>query len=63
MFSMVDPGEVHWMGHQLQASRQAVYTAAFFCFWLIAMACSGLTLWLNKPARYINDNINDTIAD
>ncbi len=63
VFSMVDPGEVHWMGHALQASRQAVYTAAFFCFWLIAMACSGLALWLHKPGQAVNGNISDTIAD
>ena len=63
VFSMVDPGEVHWMGHALQASRQAVYTATFFCFWLIAMACSSLTLWLHKPAQAVNGNINDTSAD
>ena len=63
VFSMVDPGEVYWMGHPLQASRQAVYTAAFFCFWLIAMACSGLALWLNKPAQAINHNIDNTIND
>ena len=59
VFSMVDPGEVHWMGHALQASRQAVYTAAFFCFWLIAMACSSLALWLHKPAQAINDTLLD----
>ena len=63
VFSMVDPGEVHWMGHQLQASRQAVYTAAFFCFWLIVMASGSLLLWLQKPAQAVNQNINDTIAD
>ncbi len=63
VFSMVDPGEVHWMGHALQASRQAVYTAAFFCFWLIAMACSGLALWLHKPAQAVNGNLSDTSAD
>ena len=59
VFSMVDPGEVHWMGHQLQASRQAVYTAAFFCFWLIAMASNGLVLWLHKPAQAINGTLAD----
>ena len=56
---MVDPGEIHWLGHQLQASRQAVYTAAFFCFWLIAMASNALVLWLNRPAQVVNDTIAD----
>ena len=59
VFSMIDPGEVHWLGHQLEASRQAVYTAAFFCFWLIAMASNSLVLWLDKPAQ----SVNGTIAD
>ena len=59
VFSMVDPAEVHWLGHRLEASRQAVYTAAFFCFWLIAIASNILVLWLQKPAR----SVNDTNAD
>ena len=59
VFAMIDPGEAHWLGHQLQMSRQAVYTAAFFCFWLIAMASNALVLWLNQPAQ----SINGTSAD
>ena len=63
VFSMVDPGEVHWLGHPVLASRQSVYTAAFFCFWLIAMACSSLALWLQSPVQAINGDSNDTSAD
>ena len=63
VFSMVDPGEIHWMGHQLQSSRQAVYTTAFFCFWLITMACTSLALWLNKTGQAINGNINDPVNE
>ena len=59
VFSMVDPAEVHWLGHRLEASRQAVYTAAFFCFWLIAMASNALVLWLNKPAQMLNNTLAD----
>ena len=59
VFSMVDSGEVHWLGHQLEASRQAVYTTAFFSFWLIAMASNGLVLWLHKPAQTVNDTLAD----
>lgn len=61
VFSMLDPGEVHWLGHQLEASRQAVYTAAFFCFWLIAMASNGLALWLHKPGKIINGALDDRL--
>ena len=55
VFAVVDPSEVHWPGVQGQLPRQAIYTAAFFCFWLVAMACSSVVLWLSKPPRDIND--------
>ena len=55
VFSAVDPSEVHWPGRTEQPSRQAVYTLAFFSFWLIAMTCTTLALWLNKPPRDVND--------
>jgi hypothetical protein len=55
VFATIDPNEVHWPGLLVQPSRQAVYTVAFFSFWMIAMACSSLVLWLSKPPRDIND--------
>jgi hypothetical protein len=55
VFATIDPNEVHWPGLSVQPSRQAVYTVAFFSFWVIAMACSSLVLWLGKPPRDIND--------
>lgn len=55
VFAAVDPSEVHWPTQAIQPSRQAVYTAAFFSFWGIAMACSSLVLYLSKPPRDVND--------
>lgn len=55
VFAIVDPSEVYWSAQEVQPSRQAVYTAAFFSFWAIAMACSSLVLWLGKPPRDVND--------
>lgn len=49
VFAVVDPSEVHWPGHSLQPTRQGIYTVAFFCFWLIAMAGNSLVLWLTQP--------------
>ena len=46
VFSVLDPGEVHWPGQMSQPARQAAYTVAFFCFWLISAVCSCLVLWL-----------------
>ncbi len=54
VFAVVDPGEVHWPGRLSQPTRQGVYTMAFFSFWLIAMACSSLVLWLAKPAPNVS---------
>ena len=59
VFSVVDPSEVHWPSQAVQPSRQAVYTAAFFAFWLIAMACSSTVLWLGKTPRDVNDTARD----
>jgi len=55
VFAVVDPSEVHWPGRTVQSSHQAIYTAAFFSFWVIAMACSSMALWLSKPPNDIND--------
>ena len=59
VFAMVDPGELHWPGYFFQATRQGVYTMAFFAFWLITMACSALVLWLAKAPPEINGTVAD----
>ena len=59
VFSVVDPDEVHWAGHMLQPTRQGVYTAAFFFFWIISTASARIALWLAElPAE-----VNETAAD
>ena len=62
VFSAVDPSEVHWPGQTVQPSHQAVYTAAFFSFWLIVMASSSLVLWLSKSPRDVNDTARDSLS-
>ncbi|WP_428294428.1 hypothetical protein [Hydrogenophaga sp.] len=46
VFAMVDPRDLHWFGHPLEASRQMVYTVAFFAFWAVTTASSALTALL-----------------
>jgi hypothetical protein len=46
VFAVVDPAELHWPGHVGTPSNQAIYTVAFFVFWLIHIACCRLVLWL-----------------
>jgi len=50
VFGLVDPHDVHLPGQPPGWSRQAVYTAAFFVFWMVCMASSALTALLEMPA-------------
>ena len=59
VFAMVDTGDLHLSGYFFQATRQGVYTMAFFAFWLITMACSALVLWLAKAPPEINGTVAD----
>ena len=59
VFAMVDPGELLLPGYFFQATRQGVYTMAFFAFWLITMACSSLVLWLAKAPPEVNGTLAD----
>jgi hypothetical protein len=59
VFSLVDPGELHWLGGAaVEANHRAVYTVAFFVFWVVIALASGLTQWvlvepntLDRPYR------------
>ncbi|RZL89902.1 MAG: hypothetical protein EOP82_17705 [Variovorax sp.] len=55
VFGLVDPGDLQWQGEAIGMSRQAIYTAGFFVFWLLAMGSSALTMLLTMPAREINN--------
>ncbi len=46
VFALVDPLELSWGGGPLGWSRQAVYTVAFFTFWLATMGASIMAVWL-----------------
>lgn len=54
VFAFVDPQELHWAGHTLAWSRQAVYTAAFFAFWFVCMAACALTTLLRLTPAELN---------
>ncbi len=48
VFALVDPHELSWGGDPLGWSRQAVYTAAFFLFWVVGMGSGLLALVLAR---------------
>lgn len=54
VFALVDPQSLHWFGHPLALSREAVYTLAFFAFWAMTMASSALTTLLAMSPFEVN---------
>ncbi len=54
VFALVDPSDLHWHGESIALSRQAVYTAGFFVFWLLAIGSSALTVLLTRPSAEVN---------
>lgn len=62
VFSMVDPGELHWPEHFSQPSNRAVYSLAFLAFWVISAVSSGLVFWLAQTET-VGGDLNDRPAD
>jgi hypothetical protein len=54
VFAFVDPHDLHWLGQDLDLSRQAIYTLAFFAFWALAMVSSALTALLGLSSAEVN---------
>jgi hypothetical protein len=55
VFAFVDPQQLHGLnGEPLELSRPAVYTLAFFAFWIATMASSALTTLLARSPFEVN---------
>ncbi|MBH1957728.1 hypothetical protein [Polaromonas sp.] len=54
VFAVVDPQSLRWFGQPLGMSREAVYTLAFFVFWLLTMVSSALTTLLSMSPFEVN---------
>ena len=55
VFAMVDPHDLQWLnGAHVEWSREAIYTAAFFVFWIITMVASALTTLLSMSPFELN---------
>jgi hypothetical protein len=54
VFAVVDPLELHWSGHALGWSRQAVYTVSFFAFWVVTFGACALATLLRLPSAEVN---------
>lgn len=51
VFAIVDPAELQWPGLLGHPSNHAVYSLAFFAFWLVCALCSRAVLWLAESDR------------
>ncbi|MBA2674964.1 hypothetical protein [Ramlibacter sp.] len=54
VFALVDPLELHSAAQAVGGSRQGIYTAAFFVFWLIGTAACLLTTVLRISPAELN---------
>ncbi|MNW18957.1 hypothetical protein D3C71_2187390 [compost metagenome] len=41
----MDPSDLNFFGHPVDASREAIYTVGFLLAWLFCALSSGLTLY------------------
>lgn len=56
VFALLDPGSLHGVERQAEASNLAVYTVSFFVFWLICIAVGTLTVSLAVPGQPTADD-------
>jgi hypothetical protein len=56
VFAFVNPSDLHWGQGLLAIEPAGVYTVAFFAFWAVTAASSGLTVLLVQP--FCNDTAN-----
>lgn len=54
VFAFADPLDLQWAGQTLAWSRQAVYTAGFFAFWLVCSGACALTALLKLAPADVN---------
>ena len=55
VFAVVDPLDLHWGAEPLGWSRQSVYAAGFFVFWIVNAAACVLTTFLRMTTAQVND--------
>jgi len=58
VFAVIDPLDVAFLGYKT-FSREAVYAAGFFLFWLMAAGSSALTLFM-APRGALPDELLDS---
>jgi uncharacterized membrane protein len=62
VFAFVDPLDIRFFGYLRTDSRELVYAAGFFMFWMMSAVSSALTLNLAPRGRVVDD-FGDPVDD
>lgn len=54
VFAFADPLDLQWSGQALGWSRQAVYSGAFFAFWLVSAGACAVSMLLRVTSAELN---------
>ena len=56
VFALVDPASLQWFGSTpVELSSSAIYSLAFFVFWIVISTAGALTDLLEHPAHSLRD--------
>ena len=54
-FTVIDPGELYFLGNPVELGPLATYSIGFLLFWLLAAGSSAFTCFLLRTADEVND--------
>ena len=52
-FTLIDPGQLYFLGREVELGPLSTYSLGFIFFWLLALASSVLSLFLLLPDEEI----------
>jgi len=58
-FTVIDPGQLYFFGHEVELGALATYSLGFLFFWLLALASSALSFFLLMDEEEVN---HDAVA-
>jgi len=55
-FTVIDPIQLYFLGHEVELGPLATYSLGFLFFWLLALASSALSLFLLADEEELSDD-------
>ena len=50
LFTLIDPEDLIFFGHPVEASHEGVYTVTFFVLWALCALSSGLSVYITSTS-------------